>query len=134
MWSLNKVFKDIKIFWTVHSQPFIGDQSKKLDLFWIWWYFQFFLHCLVQPNQVIQFLFHIIFIMRTDSESFKQLTCTLYASEILLFKVFINPCKLAGEKSIDWSFFLGVWYLVNSLSLSVIDWNLSWSSIQSVCL
>ena len=33
MWSSNKVFKDIKIFWTVHSRPFIRYQGKKLDLF-----------------------------------------------------------------------------------------------------
>ena len=30
---------------------------------WIWCCFQFFLNCLVQPNQVIYFLFHIIFII-----------------------------------------------------------------------
>ena len=32
MWSSNKVFKDIKIFWTVHSRPFIRYQGKNLDL------------------------------------------------------------------------------------------------------
>ena len=31
MWSSNKVFKDIKIFWTVHSRPFIRYQGKNLD-------------------------------------------------------------------------------------------------------
>ena len=36
MWSSNKVFKDIKIFWTVHSRPLIRYQGKDLDLFWIW--------------------------------------------------------------------------------------------------
>ena len=44
MWSLDKVFKDIKIFWTVHSRPFIRYQGKNLDWFWIWYCFQFFLH------------------------------------------------------------------------------------------
>ena len=64
MWSSNKVFKDIKIFWTVHSRPFIRYQGKNLDWFWIWCCFQFFLHCLVQPNQDIHFLLHVIFIIR----------------------------------------------------------------------
>ena len=63
MWSSNKVFKDIKIFSAVHLRPFIRYQGKNLDLFWICC-FRFFLHCLVQPNQVIYFLFHIIFIIR----------------------------------------------------------------------
>ena len=44
----------------------------------------------------------------TDSELFKQSTCTFYASEILLFKVSINACKVTGEMPIDWSFFLGI--------------------------
>ena len=30
-WSSNKVFKDIKIFWTVYSRPFIRYQGKNLD-------------------------------------------------------------------------------------------------------
>ena len=64
MWSSNKVFKDIKIFWTVHSRPFIRYQGKNLDWFWIWCCFRFFLHCLVQPNQDIHFLLHVIFIIR----------------------------------------------------------------------
>ena len=64
MWSLDKVFKDIKIFWTVHSRPFIRYKGKNLDWFWIWCCFQFFLHCLVQPNQDIHFLLHVIFIIR----------------------------------------------------------------------
>ena len=63
MWYSNKVFKDIKIFWTLHSRPFIRYPGKNLDLFWIWCYFQFFLQCLVQPKQVIHFLFHFIFII-----------------------------------------------------------------------
>ena len=28
MWSWNKLFKDIKIFWTIHSRPFIRYQGK----------------------------------------------------------------------------------------------------------
>ena len=134
MWSSNKVFQDIKIFWTVHLRPFIRYQGKNLDLFWIWCRFYFFLHCLVQPNQVIHFLFHIIFIIRIRLWIFKQSTCTLYASEISLFKVFINACKLTSEMSIEWSFFFGVWHSVNSLSVYVTDWTLSSSSIQWVCL
>ena len=43
MWSSNKVFKEIKIFWTVHSRSFIRYQGKNVDLFWIWCCFQFFL-------------------------------------------------------------------------------------------
>ena len=70
----------------------------------------------------------------SDSKLFKQSTCTFYTSEILLFKVFINACQLAGETPIDWTFFLGVWHLVNSLSLSLTDWNLSSSSIHLVYL
>ena len=122
MWSSNKVFKDIKIFWTVHLRPFIRYQGKNLDLFWKWCCFQFFLRCLVQPNQVIHFLFHIIFIIRIRLWISKQSACTLYASEISLFKVFINACKLAGEMAIDKSFFLSVWQSVNSMSVSVTDW------------
>ena len=64
MWSSNKVFKDVKIFWRVHSRPFVRYQGKNLDLFWIWCCFQFFLHCLVQPNQDMHFLLHVIFIIR----------------------------------------------------------------------
>ena len=64
MWSSNKAFKDIKIFWTIHSRPFIRYQGKNLDWFWIWCCFQFFLHCLVQPNQGIHFLLYVIFIIR----------------------------------------------------------------------
>ena len=59
--SSNKVLKDIKIFWTEYLRPFIRYQGKNLDLFWIWCCFQFFLHCFVQPNQVIHFLFQITF-------------------------------------------------------------------------
>ena len=131
MWSTNKVFKD-KIFSSVHLSPFIGYQGKNLDLFWIWCCFKFFLHCLVQPNQVIHFLFHILFIIRIGLWIFQMSICTLYASEILLLNVFINAGKLTGEMQIDWSFFLGVWH--SSLSVSVTDWTLSWPSIQWVCL
>ena len=42
----------------------------------------------------------------SDYESFKRSTCTLDTSEMLLFKVSINECKLASEIPIDWSFSL----------------------------
>ena len=129
-WFQMKVFKDIKIFWTVHSRPFIRYQGKNLDWFWIWCCFQFFLHCLVQPNQVIHFLFHIIFIIRIRLWIFKQSTCTLYAYEISLFKVFINACKLTGEMLIDWNFFIDVWHSVNSLPVSLSRY-LHWQ--QDIC-
>ena len=127
MWSSNKVFKELK-----YSEQYIQVPSKNWDLFWIWYCFQSSLHCLVQPNQFIHFLFHMIFIIRIRLFTF--FTYTFYASEILLYKVFINACKLAVEMPIDWSYFLCVWHPVNPLSVSVTDWNLSWSSIQRVCL
>ena len=129
MWISNTVFKDIKI--TVHSRPFIRYQGKDLDLLWIWCCFYFFLHCLVW---VIHLLCHITFITRIRLWIFKQSTCTLYASEILLFKVFIKACKLAGKILVDWSFLISVWNPVSSFSVSVTDWTLFWSSIQWVCL
>ena len=134
MWSSNNVFKDIKIFWTVHSRPFIRYQGKNLDWFWIWCCFRFFLHCLVQPNQDIHFLLHVIFIIRIRPWIIQTVNLYFYASEILLLKVFINACKLTGELPIDWSFFLGVWHSVNSFSVCLTDWNLSWSSIHLVRL
>ena len=134
MWSSNNVFKDIKIFWTLHSRPFIRYQGKNLDWFWIWCCFRFFLHCLVQPNQDIHFLLHVIFIIRIRPWIIQTVNLYFYASEILLLKVFINACKLTGELPIDWSFFLGVWYSVNSFSVCLTDWNLSWSSIHLVRL
>ena len=36
MWSSNKVFKDNKIFRTVHLRPYIRYQEKYLNLFWKW--------------------------------------------------------------------------------------------------
>ena len=127
-----KDFGKLQSFWFMYS--FTTWLFRYLDLFWIWCCFQFLLHCLVQPNQAFTFSFISFLSQDLDSESFKQSTCTLYASEILFFKVFINACKLTGEMPIDWSFFLGVWHSVNSLSVSVTDWNLSWSSVQWVCL
>ena len=92
--------------------------------------------CIVSCNLSKSFTFSYISFLswESDSESFKQSACTLYASEILLFKVFINACKPTGEIPIDWSFFLCVWHSVNLLSVSVTHWYLSWSSIQWVCL
>ena len=56
MCSSWKVLKGIKIFWTILLKPFIRYQGKNFDLFWIWRCFLFFLHCLVQPKQLIRFL------------------------------------------------------------------------------
>ena len=44
----------------------------------------------------------------SDSDLFKQATCTFYACEILLFKVFINARKLTDEMPIDWIFLFRV--------------------------
>ena len=96
--------------------------------------FNFSCTALCNLTKSFNFSFISLLSYESDSESFKQSTYTLYASEILLFKVFINACKLTGEIPIDWSFFLGVWHSVNSLSVSVTDSNLSWSSIQWLSL
>ena len=92
--------------------------------------------CIASRNLTKIFTFFCMSFLsqESDSEIFKQSTCTFYASEILLFKVFINACKLVGEVPIDWSFFFVVWHSVNSLSVSVTDQTLSSSSIQWACL
>ena len=108
MWSSNKVFKDIEIFLIVHSRPFIRYQGKNLDWFWIWCCLQFFLYCLVQPNQDIHFLLHVIFIIRIRL-SIKQSTCTFYASEILLIKVSLK----ADRRNANWLEFFP-WFLTFS--------------------
>ena len=59
-------------------------------------------------TKLFTFCFILFLSQESDSKSFKQSTCTLYASEISLFKVFINAGKLTGEIPIDWSFFLDV--------------------------
>ena len=66
--------------------------------------------CIASGNLTKTFTFLCMSFLskESDPELFKQSTCTFYASEILLFKVFINACKLTGEMPIDWSFFLGV--------------------------
>ena len=135
MWSSNKVFKDIKIFWIAPSRPFIRYQGKNLDWFWIWCCFLFLLH-IASRNLIKTFTFFCMSFLSYESHSelFEQSNFTFYASTILPFKVFINASKLTGEMAIDWSFFLGVWHSVNSLSASLTDWNLSWSSIHLVCL
>ena len=136
MWSLNKVFKDCKIFWTVHSRAFSRYQGKNVDWFWIWSCFNFFFFCIVSCNLTKTFTFFCMSFLswESDSELFKHSTCTFYASEILLFKFSISTCKVTGEMTMDWSFFLGVWHSVNSLSVSLTDWNLSRSSIHLACL
>ena len=51
-------------FSCIASWPFIRYQGNNLDCFWIWCCFRFFLRCLVQPNQDIHCLLHVIFIIR----------------------------------------------------------------------
>ena len=82
----------IKIFWTAHSRPFIRYQSKNLDFFWIWCCFQFFLHCLIQPNQVIHFLFHVIFIIR--------IRCRIFQTVNLYFVCFWNIALQSFHKCV----------------------------------
>ena len=96
MWGSSKVFRDIKIFWTVHLRQFIRYQGKNLDLFWIWCCIQF--SCITSCNltESSTFFFISFLSLEKDSESFKQSTFTLYASEISLFKVFINACELTS--------------------------------------
>ena len=106
MWSSKKVFKDIKIFWTVHSRPFIKYQGKNLDWFWIWCCFRFFLLCLMQPNQEINFLFHIIFIKRirlwivhTAKLYFMLLKyCSLKLVSANFYQIFIFYQTIAPQK------------------------------------
>ena len=59
--------------------------------------------CIASCNLTKTFTFSCMsFLSRElDPELFKQSTCTFYASEILLFKVFINAYKLTGEMTID---------------------------------
>ena len=106
MWSSKKVFKDIKIFWTVHSRPFIKYQGKNLDWFWIWCCFRFFLLCLMQPNQEINFLLHIIFIKRirlwivhTAKLYFMLLKyCSLKLVSANFYQIFIFYQTIAPQK------------------------------------
>ena len=60
-------------------------------------------HCISLWNLTKSFSFSFISFLskESDSKSFKLLSCTLYASEILLIKVFIDSCKLTGEIPID---------------------------------
>ena len=62
--------------------------------------------CIASCNLTKTFTFSCMSFL--SQESVKQSTCTFYASKILLFKVFVNACKLTGKMSIDWSFFIGV--------------------------
>ena len=118
MWSSNKLFKDSQIFWTVHS-------SNKVKI-WICYEYDAAFHfsCITSCSLAKSITFSFIWFLsyESNSESFKQSACTLHASEILLFKVFINSCKLTGEMPTDWSYFLCVWHSVNPLSVSVTDW------------
>ena len=70
--------------------------------------FDFSLIALCNLTMTFTFFYMSFLSQESDPELFKQSTYTLYASEILLFKVFINACKLTGDMPIDWSFLLGV--------------------------
>ena len=78
------------------------------------------------PNSELELLcfWSIVFIVFIDLSSF------IFALAIRL--CWGVACKLTDEMAIDWSFFLGVWHSVNSLSVSVADWHLPSSSIQSI--
>ena len=86
MWSSSKVFEDIKIFWIAHSRPFIRYQGKNLDWFRIWCCFRFFMHCLVQPNQNINFLLHVIFYQKDQALNYSS-------SQLVLFML-LKFCSL----------------------------------------
>ena len=66
--------------------------------------------CIASCNLTKTFTFFCMSFLSEESGSdlFQQSTCTFYASEILLLKIFINACKLTGEIPTDWSFFLAV--------------------------
>ena len=86
--SLKAVYNSCKLQRLLQVAKFLFIYSftnllfRHLDLFWIWCCFQFFLHCLVQPNQVIYFLFHIIFI--------KRIRLWIYQTVNLYFVCFLN--------------------------------------------
>ena len=96
-----------------YSEQYIRDHfsSTKVRV-WICseYYAVFSFSCIALCNLTKSFTFSFISFSsyESDSESFKQSNYTLYASEILLFEVFINTCKLAGEMPTDRSFFLGI--------------------------
>ena len=136
MRTLNKVLKNIKVFWAVHLRPFT-------IWIWIWLEFGFVLNmmlflifpalpCATYQSHSLSLSYH--FYHKIQTLNFQTVNLYFYASEILLFTVFINACKLTGELPIDWSFLLGVWHSVNWLSVSVTDWTLSSSSIQWIYL
>ena len=71
--------------------------------------------CIASCNQTKSFTFSFTSFLsqESDSESFKQSTCTFYPSEILLFKVFINAC-------VSWEV---KWQLIGAFSLVLdIQW------------
>ena len=55
--SDDSLFKDIKIFWTVHLRPSITYKGENLDLFWIGCCFQFFI---ALPRATKSFTFSFI--------------------------------------------------------------------------
>ena len=133
MWSSNKVLKTLK-----YSEQYIRDHLSGTRVrVWIGSEYDavFSFSCIASCNLNKTFTFsYMPFSSRIRPGLFKQSTCSFYAFEILFFKVFINVCKLTGKMPIDWSIFLGLWHSVNSLLVSLTDWNLSWSSIHFVCL
>ena len=75
--------------------------------------------CIALCNLTKSFTLFFISLLSQElgSESFNQSTCTLYASEIPLFKVFIKACKLTGEILLHWSFFSQRTYLGGSFRI-----------------
>ena len=70
--------------------------------------FHFSCIALCNLNKTFTFFCMSFLSQESDSDLFKQATCTFYACEILLFKVFINARKLTGEMPIDWIFLFRV--------------------------
>ena len=94
-----------------YSEQYIRDHlSGARVIIWIFSEYDAFfiiiiIFCIALCNLTKSFIFSFISFLSHESdsflshESFKQSTCTLCASEILLFKVFINARKLTGVNS-----------------------------------
>ena len=64
--------------------------------------------CIASYNLIKSFSFSCMsFLYENQTLNYSNIQL-VHASEILLFKVFANACKLTGKMSIDWSVFLGV--------------------------
>ena len=96
-----------------YSEQYIRDHLSGAEV-GIWIGFEYdsvlIFFCIATDNLTKTFIFFCMsfLLQESDSELFKQSTCTFYSSEIFLFKVFINACKVTVEMTIDWSFSLGV--------------------------